>query len=240
MKIWKTVGSLVLLCVIVVGCVVLGRETEISAMAYPDGESGEATALPEGGGEQKNEPPAKEGVSGSVAVGKTYSKGLYFRSNGDGTCALAGMGSCTEACVLIPPESPAGDTVTEILPYAFADSIIGAVELPATVKAVSAAAFVDCPRLGYVRVAEGNGALAEYDGVLYNADCSLLLFCPAGRASESLILPASLRRIAAGAFAQCRALKTVYYAGSTTEWHSVAVGDENEALYAAVLRFSKQ
>ncbi|MBQ9778032.1 MAG: hypothetical protein IJW22_03810 [Clostridia bacterium] len=30
-----------------------------------------------------------------MTVEKVYSKGLYFRSNGDGTCALAGIGSCT-------------------------------------------------------------------------------------------------------------------------------------------------
>ena len=238
MKIWKTVGCLALLFVIVAGCVALGRNTEVSAITPPTQEEPLTEDPPSEDGEQPESTPPEESVSGSTTVSKAYSEGLYFRSNGDGTCALAGMGSCTEACVLIPPRSPAGDTVTEILPYAFAQSIVGAVEIPSTVKSVSAASCAECSRLGYIRVAAGNEALSEHDGVLYNGDGSLLLFCPAGRTSGNLILPATLKRIAAGALGQCKALETVYFMGNTAEWHSIIVGDENEALYEASLRFS--
>ncbi len=237
MKIWKTVGCLMLLCVIVAGCVVLGQSTEVAA------------APPEEGGEQQPEPPLaetpsenektpEESISGSTSVTKSYSEGLYFRSNGDGTCALAGLGACTDACVLIPPRSPAGDTVTEILPYAFANSIVGAVELPTTVKVASAASFAACPRLGYVRVAAGNEALCERDGALYTADGSTLLYCPTGRTAKTLTLHPGIKRVAAGAIAVCDALEVICFAGTTAEWHGVIVGDENDALYHASFRFN--
>lgn len=240
MKVWKMTGCLLLLCVIICGCVVMGRSTIASAAEQEkEGESmaqDAPTATPpavQGNGDAPLAPEAQ----GSVAAGKTYSEGLYFRSNGDGTCALAGPGSCTAACVLIPPQSPAGDKVVEILPYALSGSIVGSVEIPTTVKSVSAASFAGCERLAYVRVAAGNEALLESDGVLYSGDGSILLYCPAGRSARELLLHPALERIAAGAFASCTALDTVRFTGTTAEWHSIIIGDENNALYAARLVF---
>ncbi|MBQ8357919.1 MAG: hypothetical protein IJX39_08960 [Clostridia bacterium] len=240
MKVWKMAGCLALLCVIICGCVIMGKSTEVAAA---ENEAPDATAPEENSGTvqtPENDTPTTEpeSVEGSTTVVKSYSEGLYFRSNGDGTCALAGMGSCTAACVLIPPRSPAGDTVTEILPNAFADSIVGAVEIPTTVKTLSAASFFGCERLAYVRVAAGNEAFLESDGVLYSADGSTLIYCPAGRSARELTLHPSLKRIAAGAFAVCDALDVVCFAGTTAEWHNIIVGDENNALYAASLKFS--
>ena len=237
MKAWKMTGCLLLLCVIICGCVILGRNTEASAAAPEtelpsQGDAGETDTQES----EQTEPPAES--EESTATVKTYSEGLYFRSNGDGTCALAGMGSCTAACVLIPPQSPAGDTVTEILPYAFAGSIVGSVEIPTTVTVVSAASFADCERLSYVRVAAGNAALLESDGALYTADGATLLYCPAGRSARELVLHTSLRRIAAGALHSCPALDVIRFSGSTAEWHGIIVGDENDALYEAKLMFS--
>ncbi|MBE6703122.1 MAG: hypothetical protein E7585_06900 [Ruminococcaceae bacterium] len=233
MKVWKMTGCLLLLCVIICGCVVMGKNTQVAAAEQeerPDG--GQQEVLPE----NKGEVTSPVGDS-STETGKTYSEGLYFRSNGDGTCALAGMGDCTAACVLIPPQSPGGDKVIEILPYAFAGSIVGSVEIPTTVQILSAASFADCQRLAYVRVAAGSEYLVEFDGVLYTADGGTLLYCPTGRNSRELALHASLKRIAAGAFATCKALDTVCFTGTTAEWHNIVVGDENNALYAARLVF---
>ena len=239
MKTWKMAGCLLLLCVIICGCVVMGKSTEVSA-AQTQPSNGEQQET--GQAEQTPEAPApaekEQAQGGSVTVNKSYSEGLYFRSNGDGTCALAGMGSCTAACVLIPPQSPAGDTVTEILPNALAGSIVGSIEIPTTVKVLSAASFSDCERLAYVRVAAGNDAFIEADGALYTADGSMLVYCPAGRSARSLTLHTNVRRIAAGAFASCIALDTVYFTGTTAEWHNIIVGDENNALYAARLCFT--
>lgn len=46
------------------------------------------------------------------------SEGLEFESNGDGTCTITGIGTCTDQNIVIPLESPAGDTVTLIGKYA--------------------------------------------------------------------------------------------------------------------------
>ena len=234
MKIWKMLGCLALLCVIICGCVIVGTEAQANeeeANATENGaqdEAGNVLGTENGGGQ----PPTE----GSVVVTPTYSEGLRFRSNGDGTCALSGIGSCTSSCILIPPQSPTGDTVTEILPYALKDSIVGAVEIPTTMKTITAASFAGCRRLSYIRVATGNEWYSEYEGVLYSANYGTLIYCPAGRTGE-LKLHTALSRIAAGAFAECTGLSAVIYQGSTAAWHGVIVGDENNALYAAGFRF---
>ena len=240
MKVWKMAGCLLLLCVIICGCVVMGKNTEVAAAEQSSGESQggdtDGAAQRVEGDVTLSQPEGEQ--QGSTAAEKTYSEGLYFRSNGDGTCALAGMGSCTATCVLIPPRSPSGDRVIEILPGALAGSIVGSVEIPTTVQMLSAASFSGCERLAYVRVAAGNEAFLESDGVIYTADGTLLVYCPAGRNARELSLHPALKRIAAGAFATCRALDTVHFVGTTAEWHNIIVGDENNALYAARLSFT--
>ena len=241
MKIWKMVGCLALLTVIVCGCVVIGKNAEVAAQSTPPEKEEENAQVsdktPEDAAEQEGE---QETVQGSAPVEKVYSEGLAFRSNGDGTCAVSGIGSCSAACILIPPKSPAGDSVTEILPYALAGSGVTAVELPTTVTVLTGASFAKCDQLCVVRVANGSTAFAEYDGVLYTADGSTLLYCPADRTATDLHLHPALQRIAAGAFSDCKRLAVVYFTGSTAEWHALTVGDENDALYGASFRFNAQ
>ena len=229
MRIWKMVGCLGLLVVIICGCIILGEPAQVSAQSNLPQENEQSEKAPQ-------ETPAP--TENSATVNKTYSTGLTFRSNGDGTCAVSGVGSCTAACILIPPKSPSGDTVTEILPGALAGSIVGAIELPATITTLTAASFEGCTRLALVRVASGSATFSEHDGVLYNADGSLLVYCPVGRSAKEMTVHQNLRRVAAGAFAECPSLTGVYFAGSTAEWHSMIVGDDNDALYKATLYFN--
>ena len=243
MKIWKLIGCVGLLAVIVCGCVILAQGNVVSAKEPNEEQTPPTEQTPSAQAPQESEeaPPTEEEPSENTAtVEKIYSSGLLFRSNGDGTCALAGLGSCTASCVLIPPESPAGDKVIEILAGAFRNSVIGAIEIPATVELLSAAAFEGCLRLSYIRVAPGNNALSELDGVLYSADGRTLIYCPAGRSAKELTLHKALRRILAGAFAECNALTTIYFIGTTAEWHGIIVGDDNDALYHAGLKFKTE
>lgn len=46
------------------------------------------------------------------------SAGLEFESNGDGTCSIIGIGTCTDRDIVIPDRSPEGDVVTLIDEYA--------------------------------------------------------------------------------------------------------------------------
>ena len=92
-----------------------------------------------------------------VTVGskdKTYtatyiktSTGLEFESNEDGTCALIGMGDCTDTDVIIPSRSPDGDLVTSIDNSAFSGESITSITIPVGVEEIGRNAFKNCDDL---------------------------------------------------------------------------------------------
>jgi hypothetical protein len=234
MRIYKLIGCLLLLCAVIASSVILTVQN-VAADAPLSGEE----APPSSEGAPTPSAPSKDGeAGGTVEVTPSFSEGLLFLSNGDGTCSVAGVGSCTASCIRVPPISPKGDVVTGILPFALVGSSVSAIELPSGIREVSAASFAGCERLSYLRVASGSEWLLSYDGVLYTANGQQLLYCPVGRSEGELVLHPAVRRICAGAVASCPALDTVVYQGSISAWHSVIVGDSNEAIFEADFRFA--
>ena len=77
-----------------------------------------------------------------------YSEGFDFTSNGDGTCIVFSLGSCTDNDLVIPPVSPKGDKVVEIGEGSFynCDSLTSVV-IPDSVTTIRDAAFYDCVNL---------------------------------------------------------------------------------------------
>jgi hypothetical protein len=77
-----------------------------------------------------------------------YSNGLRFTSDGDGTCTVRGIGTCTDRELYIPKTSPDGDTVTYIDSSAFANcSNITSVVIPEGVIGIGGSAFQGCTSL---------------------------------------------------------------------------------------------
>lgn len=69
----------------------------------------------------RKEPPVPDEKPQSNQIVETDlkpSEGLEFESNGDGTCTITGIGTCTDQNIVIPLESPNGDAVTLIGKYA--------------------------------------------------------------------------------------------------------------------------
>ena len=92
-------------------------------------------------------------------------------SNNDGTCYVAGIGTCTDTDIVIPSVSPDGDTVTSIGDYAFyiCDGLTS-IEIPDGVTSIGSYAFCGCSSLTSVTI--GNGVLSIGGGAF--ADCSSL------------------------------------------------------------------
>ena len=95
------------------------------------------------------------------------SQGLEFRSNGDGTCALIGMGSCTDSVLNIPEASPAGDRVVSISSGYYTGSagfeqneIITMITVPDSVESIERSVFEECNSLKKVVI--GNGVKTIY------------------------------------------------------------------------------
>lgn len=78
-------------------------------------------------------------------IDQPESTGLAFESNGNGTCTLTGMGSCTDTSLFIPETSPEGDTVVAIGAAAFKGKGLTSVIAPATITTAGNDAFGECP-----------------------------------------------------------------------------------------------
>ena len=108
-------------------------------------------------GEKESEEIAANGhvMKGNVCIvcGKTFSEGLEFRTYHDGTCYVAGIGSCTDLDIIIPPVSPEGDIVIAVGEAAFHINFnITSVYIPESVTKIYPAAFYGCEQLEYIRI----------------------------------------------------------------------------------------
>ena len=82
-----------------------------------------------------------------TAVYKKVSRGLEYDSNGDGTCYVVGMGTCTDTEIIIPETALGGDSVIGIDNSAFANSAITSITIPASVVEIGRKAFSSCTSL---------------------------------------------------------------------------------------------
>ncbi|MBR2721405.1 MAG: leucine-rich repeat protein [Clostridia bacterium] len=166
------------------------------------------------------------------------SNGLSYVSYGNGTCKVGDVGTCIDACVVIPEYSPMGDLVIEIGAAAFYEcATITAVQIPATVKKIGELAFGACNNLMYISVSDENTAYCDVDGVLYNASRSTLILYPPMRAGREFYLDRRTVRISEMAFYRSEYLETVHYLGTPEEWDAMIIGSKNYALAAASMTF---
>ncbi|MBQ7346714.1 MAG: leucine-rich repeat domain-containing protein [Clostridia bacterium] len=102
------------------------------------------------------------------------SDGLNFKSNGNGTCSVSGIGSCKDDDIVVPTVSPSGDRVTEIASSAFYNCVgLTSIRIPDTVTSIGNDAFADCANLQSMIVSDnlnslGAGAFSGCDRLQYN------------------------------------------------------------------------
>lgn len=85
--------------------------------------------------------------------GERISSGLKFTSNGNGTCYVSGIGTCTDSDIYIPKAAPNGDSVTSIGKEAFRNiERITSIVLPNTITNIAEASFQNCQRLTNITI----------------------------------------------------------------------------------------
>ena len=100
---------------------------------------------------------------GIVTYYEVSSKGLEFTSNGNGTCYVSGIGSCTDTEIIIPTKSPAGDTVTSIYDYAFRDCLsITSISMSDNVINIGKGAFYGCSNLASIVIPKNIITIGEF------------------------------------------------------------------------------
>ena len=135
----------------------------------------------------------------------TYSEGLKFETNGNGTCSVVGMGECKDTVVKIPTTSATGETVVSIGKDAFKDvTTITEVVIPESVTTIDSNAFDGCTALATVSIAK---SVVTVGSEAFRG-CTAL---------KSIVIPVSVIRIDDKAFYGCALLETITFAEGLTE-----------------------
>lgn len=207
-----------------------------------------------GGTTSNTEDPDKN----DTPVEEYYSKGLFYSSLGNGTCNLAGIGSCTDSYLIVPKMNENGelvvgvadgafknlntirgielsDSVTKIGAYAFYGSSIKSIEIGARISSIGSYALCACRSLENITVSDENLCYSSLKGVLYNKNGSELIAYPAGKGENSCVISMGVEKISNMAFYFCSDIKKVTYYGSEAQWKTIDIGAGNDVIEKALL-----
>lgn len=163
---------------------------------------------------------------------------LEYRSYGNGTCAVVGLGDVTDPYVIIPEKNSDGEIVTTVEAEAFKGCRgITVIQISSTVYSISEMAFADCSSLVHIEVDDSNRHYCDVDGVLFDMEQTRLMCYPPAKASPSLILPGSLKRIDSMSLYGCNNLKIIRFEGTVAQWAQIDIGEQNYGIYTASLEF---
>ena len=164
---------------------------------------------------QQSEEQSSEQSSEQITIPTEPSEGLEFRSSGDGTCALIGIGTCTDTYVVIPDTSPEGERVTFIEYGALSgcDHLVG-IKFPASMEHMGGSLY-GCSNLVSITVEKGNkkyygkndcliGIDTYYDSTYGDYEIITLI---AG--CKNSIIPNEIDEIGDSAFGGCIGLTSV-------------------------------
>ena len=151
---------------------------------------------------------------------------LQFESNGDGTCTVVGIGTCTDMDIVIPAVSPDGDRVTSIGESAFYDcSGLTSIVIPDGVISIGDYAFASCSGLTSIVIPDGVTSIGKYAF----EKCSGL---------TSVVIPDSITDIGKQVFSGCDTLTDVYFTGTELEWAVITLDTDNDSFSNATLHFN--
>ena len=98
----------------------------------------------------------------TLTTSNEYSKGLEFVSNGDGTCTVSGIGTCTDTDIKIPSVHN-GEKVTSIGRLAFSRrTFLTRVVIPNSVTIIGKSAFVGCTNLISIFIPNSVTSIGDY------------------------------------------------------------------------------
>ncbi len=138
-----------------------------------------------------------------------HSAGLEFDYNNDGACYVSGIGTCTDADVIIPIVSPEGDSVTGIGFSAFDQCYsLTSIVIPDSVTSIGDRAFNGCVNLTIGAIPTSITSI----GFEAFSHCDSL---------TSIVIPDSVISIGNCAFASCDNLTDIIVSGKNEAYKAV-------------------
>lgn len=198
------------------------------------------TDIPDGPSDNPTEAPTPAPTETPTEAPTEPAPSLEYKSFGNGTCSVVGIGTIEDLYIVIPEKSPEGDVVTTVEAGAFSgNSDITVIQISSTVYSIGELAFADCKSLVHIAVDENNSHFRDIDGVLFNADMTNLISYPAAKASTSLLLPETVTTISSMALYGCDELKMIKFEGTVEQWAAINIGEKNYGIYTASLIFAE-
>ena len=146
----------------------------------------------------------ENGIYAVEFLGPAEPESLDFYSYGDGTCCVAGVGTCSSTDIVVPSVSPDGDVVVAIANDAFnyCEDMLS-VYIPASVKYIENFAFYNCSALTTVTFEDGSGLETIGDGAF--------IYC---YELQNIELPEGIKTLGNGAFNNCDSLLSIHLPSS--------------------------
>lgn len=144
--------------------------------------------------------------------------GLAYKVNGEGTCRIDGIGTCTDKDVKIP-EYIDGYKVTEIKGLAFWGIAVEGITIPNTVTKIGSEVFTPGKELEKIIVEEGNPAYHSSGNCLIETASKTIIF-----GCKNSVIPAdgSVTVIGRGAFNYCEDLFSLVIPEGVTSIENLA------------------
>ena len=165
--------------------------------------------------------------------------GLLYQNNGNGTCTIVGIGTCTKTELILPGNSPDGLLVVAISTGAFENcKRIVSIFIPSSIRDIGTGAFVGCSSLSSFEVASTNTDYCSVGSVLFSKDKTELICYPAKRVGSSYLLSTNVTRIAPYAFDGVSLLSKLLYKGSINQFQSINIGTGNSIFNTLPMEFN--
>lgn len=144
-----------------------------------------------------------------VSAKKSGTEGCFsYSENEDGTITIEMTDPSAEGAVTVPDEINK-KPVTKISTYAFWDCVkLTEISFGSNIAQIGQMAFMNCPNLERINVAEDNGAYKSLNGVLVNGEMTTLIKCPA-KIEGDFTMPDTVKTIAQYSFFDCARLTSV-------------------------------
>ncbi|MBQ9832829.1 MAG: leucine-rich repeat protein [Clostridia bacterium] len=137
----------------------------------------------------------------------TYESFSYIE-NEDGTITIEMLDTSTSGVVTVP-DTINRKVVAKISTYAFWDCVnVTEINIGCNVIQIGQMAFMNCPSLESINVAEENVMYQSIDGVLFNESLTSLIKCPSAKAGD-FVVPDTVSSLATYAFFDCTKLTSL-------------------------------